>query len=531
MVNVIKQSENMRKMETLKQNDSILEDGCLTSTLMKSHPNNQQFATVVYPQSSKETIWSGRSSLCENNFIMQKSSRILDLDLTTKEKGLTPFWNDFCKEKSLQLWLPTKTGLQGLEQNLSSSLSSKMVENSWFSTNWYIPPKESLPKIYSPFSQYFHVECMDLEDIKSKSKKIRIYPNQNQKSIFKNWFGAARFSFNQAFAYLKNPETKANWMSIKGELLEALPEWSNKIPYQIKSIAIKDACTSVLNAKKKFAITHEFQDVSYKSRKDTKQSCYIPKSAISELGIYHSKIGELKFTENIPDNWCDSRLTKENGRYYVCIPHKVQLPSICDNQANRVVALDPGVRTFITFFSENSCGKIGEGCFKRIFNLCLKIDKLLSSLSKEKLFFKRCRIKSLIGRTKWKIKDLISELHFKTANFLVKNFDIILLPTFEVSDMVDKSKRKISSRTARNMLSLSHYKFKQIIKFVANNNHKFVIDVNEAYTSKTVSWTGEIIENLNGNRVIKSNFDGQVMDRDYNGARGIFLRALRGDTP
>jgi putative transposase len=97
--------------------------------------------------------------------------------------------------------------------------------------------------------------------------------------------------------------------------------------------------------------------------------------------------------------------------------------------------------------------------------------------------------------------------------------------------MVDKSKRKISSKTARNMLSLSHYKFKQIIKFVANNNRKFVIDVNEAYTSKTVSWTGEIIEDLNGKKVIKSNIDGRIMDRDYNGARGIFLRSLRGDTP
>ena len=53
--------------------------------------------------------------------------------------------------------------------------------------------------------------------------------------------------------------------------------------------------------------------------------------------------------------------------------------------------------------------------------------------------------------------------------------------------------------------------------------------VNEAYTSKTVSWTGEIIHNLGGRKTVKSS-EGQRMDRDINGARGTFLRAL-GDTP
>ncbi|MDB9447700.1 hypothetical protein PN447_15540 [Anabaena sp. CS-542/02] len=57
------------------------------------------------------------------------------------------------------------------------------------------------------------------------------------------------------------------------------------------------------------------------------------------------------------------------------------------------------------------------------------------------------------------------------------------------------------------------------------------MDVNEAYTSKTVSWTGEIIPNLGGANFVKSPSDGLVvMSRDINGARGIFLRALV-DTP
>ena len=52
-----------------------------------------------------------------------------------------------------------------------------------------------------------------------------------------------------------------------------------------------------------------------------------------------------------------------------------------------------------------------------------------------------------------------------------------------------------------------------------------MLDVCEAYTSKTVSWTGELV-NIGGRKVISSKVDGQKMDRDINGARGIFLRAL-----
>ena len=79
-------------------------------------------------------------------------------------------------------------------------------------------------------------------------------------------------------------------------------------------------------------------------------------------------------------------------------------------------------------------------------------------------------------------------------------------------------------------VTFAHYRFKLFLKHKAFEYGKTVIDVCEAYTSKTVSWTGEIIHNLGGRKVIQSRIDGQRMDRDFNGARGIVLRALE-DTP
>jgi hypothetical protein len=49
----------------------------------------------------------------------------------------------------------------------------------------------------------------------------------------------------------------------------------------------------------------------------------------------------------------------------------------------------------------------------------------------------------------------------------------------------------------------------------------------EAYTSKTASWTGEVVK-IGSKKVITS--DGIKVDRDLNAARGILLRALE-DTP
>ncbi|MEZ5672373.1 MAG: hypothetical protein R3E08_08275 [Thiotrichaceae bacterium] len=53
-----------------------------------------------------------------------------------------------------------------------------------------------------------------------------------------------------------------------------------------------------------------------------------------------------------------------------------------ENQRLGAVALDPGVRTFVTFYSEVLHGKVSEGDLQRIYRLCLNLDKLYSKISK-----------------------------------------------------------------------------------------------------------------------------------------------------
>ena len=92
--------------------------------------------------------------------------------------------------------------------------------------------------------------------------------------------------------------------------------------------------------------------------------------------------------------------------------------------------------------------------------------------------------------------------------------------------MVVKKKRKLRSKTARNMLTWSHYKFKQTLKFHAIKRDCVVHDVTEEYTSKTCSKCGHVHERLAGNKKFKCPNCGHEIPRDWNGAINIFIKSI-----
>ena len=499
--------------------------------------DNSSSAIAGYQALSSEMISLGKSPLCGKIGQKRKSSKTLEAGSTSSEKVCVPYWNAQCAERSSKLWLPTATDWHDLASKSSSSLSIKPVAQSWFSTRFLSAQKLSLEPISAPL---FTSSLAGLTDAAStRAKRIRIYPEASQKALFKQWFGVSRLVFNKTVEHLKQPGTKANWKAIKGVILADLPEFCAAVPYQIKSIAIKDACAAVSGAKRKFREIGEPCEVRFRSRKAPSQSCFIPGSAICNDGIYYTISGKgLVYTEPLPGKrvgkksasgiptLADSRLTSEYGRWYLCVP-VASTVRVAENQG-RIVALDPGIRSFQTFFSETSCGQIGKGDFSRIARLAVHLDDLLARLDPKRkegrvTAKQRYTMRKAAGRMRLRIRDLVDELHWKTCQFLVQNFDVILLPSFETKDMVLKCKRKIRKKSVRSLLTFSHFRFKQSLKNKASEFGKVVLDVDEAYTSKTASWTGEI-KQIGGAKFITSG--GIKVERDINGGRGIFLRSL-----
>ena len=462
-------------------------------------------------------------------------------DSTSGAKDFLPYWSDYTREISSVLWLPTETVLRALGPNSSRPCSSATAENSWFSISGTSAPKRSSRLTFSPSSRSSALASTDCDATTRKSRKIRLYPDARQKAELRRWFGAARYAYNQAIELLTGENApKAVKREVRDVILPTLPPWHRSAPREVLVGAIFDACRAVSAVKKRNAELardksrgsrqdEDFAHARFRSRKNPRQTFTVQANCVSDLGIYLSKLSDMRMAENLPTpknrNIC--RLSLRYGQYHLSVPYDEKLPPRRENQA-RVAALDPGVRSFMTWYCADSVGKIGEGAFFRIQRLCERLDELLSRAAKSPSR-KRRNMRRAANRMRLRIENLVQELHRQAARFLVDNFDVILLPGFETSEMVERGRRRIRSKTVRNLLTLAHYRFKLFIRHKAAETGATVLDVSEAYTTKTVSWTGELLENLGGASVVVSQ-DGERMDRDYNGARGIYLRAL-GDIP
>ena len=203
------------------------------------------------------------------------------------------------------------------------------------------------------------------------------------------------------------------------------------------------------------------------------------------------------------------------------------------SSSQSLIDLDPGVRSFLTGFDGQKLIEIGNKDITRIYRLGQHIDGLISAKSTLKGRLnkhKRQRSQRKIDNLLVRIRNLIDEVHKKVAKWLTTEYRLIFLPTFETSQMVAKSgekKRRIRTKTVRQMLIWSHYRFKQTLKFQALKRGATVIDVSEEYTSKTCTKCGKVNQKLGSSKHFKCPHCGQRMPRDWNGALGIFLKALR----
>ena len=163
--------------------------------------------------------------------------------------------------------------------------------------------------------------------------------------IQNEWFRASRYVYNQCVEYL-NKGNANDWQYIKANMKELFVwyDWLNDVPYQIKGFgtrnfdrrnsgnndkifcakqAVRDACKAVETETCKAAQTGEPFDMKFRARKHPKQSCFIPKTAVKERGVYVRILqGTLLRREELPGDLLDCRLVLDNGRYFLVCPYK-----------------------------------------------------------------------------------------------------------------------------------------------------------------------------------------------------------------
>ncbi|MCV3212777.1 transposase [Plectonema radiosum NIES-515] len=352
------------------------------------------------------------------------------------------------------------------------------------------------------------------ENISLKSKKIRIYPTQELNKVWRKWLAACRYCFNQGIALQR--EKRLSKLELRNEIMGGeLPEWVKETPCHIKQNAIFDAHRAF-----KASI-----DAKFRSIRDYSQAIKFNDSNFSKGTWYSSLTKGLTFkaSEEIPDCKQGTQLIYCKGRWFATFPVPATLEL---TKSTGIIALDPGVRTFMTGFDGNKFLEFGSGDMGRITRQCLHLDDLMSRISSASKQQKR-RMRQAAHRIRIRIRNLVDECQKQTACYLTSNYRIIFLPTFESSQMVAKARRKIRSKTARSMLTWAHYRFKQTLKHQSSIRSCQVIDVTEEYTSKTCTKCGHVHSYLGGSKVFKCPECGYEIPRDFNGAFGILLKALR----
>lgn len=447
----------------------------------------------------------------------------------SNDKDVKPYWNSKSKKINKSLWLPTFNTL-----NKSKEKSSKTLKNTWFSSKIQKISKNNVHE-HKPNKRIFTIQ--DNTTLEFNTKTIKILPKIvidnrgntfDQPNIINRWFGIARLYYNKTIHYLQNNEI-TSFYSLRKIIMGDLNEKHNyvkDIPYEIKDGAIKDAHIAMFNAIKLSKKTKKWVELSYRSKKDLTQSIFLPKNSVKKNGFYIRLLKEMKYSEPIKQIDSACRLCyKRHIGYYLLVPQKnVQIKKSKENK-EEFVSIDPGIRTFATCYSPKYVLEFGNNDIKRIERLHNHVDNMISNSKKVKCK-KRQKILKNAYKLRLKIQNLVKELHWKTSKILCKKFKNIFIPIFETQKMVNKSSRKLNNTSSRNLLTMSHYLFRMRLIHQSKKYNSNVYIVNEAYTSKTCSNCGKVNDKLGSSKIFKCKECKMEMDRDVNGARGIYLRQM-----
>lgn len=363
--------------------------------------------------------------------------------------------------------------------------------------------------------------------------KIRLYPNNVQKSYIRGLIGTCRFVFNKGLEYkinqYKEYSISPNLSSVSKHIteLKKVDEfiWINEYHSKVIQQSLLDLDKSYKNFFKNNSGFPKF-----KSKKQTKQSCRFPKDAI--IGFLGNKLSLIKTLKNIHFKCSindEKKLNKFNiksitltisksGKYFALvlmdIPNYKSLP-ISDN----AVGIDIGIKEFVT----TSEGEVFSNIkIKR--NNQSKLNKLHRSLSrKQKDSNNRYKSKIKLAKFYEKLNNKKENYLHEVANSLLNENQIIAIETLKVSNMVK------NHRLARSIQELSIYRFFQILKYKAKWYGRTIVEIGQYFpSSKNCNSCGTKNETLKlHNRSWSCSNCDSVNERDLNASKNILDEGIR----
>lgn len=545
-------TQNISCLKTLPADSTINEKDCkpFWNTFTKDMSDQLWSHIKIDSADLDMNCWNKYSNvLTQNSWFTMKTSNITTKPtnfVTTCWPSQRFLWQDIMENEQLKIERDDVWKQHKLSLNLKRKKINQTTESN------------KKRKIYDSKSNTISIQKTKTTSPKKptvplKTHLFRLNCTRHEKQTLKQWFGAKRWTYNKCVDTLQNGDHKLKDISRSflrsqhvnntnfkpGGFHEDCP-WALHINYDLRDDGLCDFWKALNNekAKRKKNSNYTFK-MKFQSRRDNSQSITIRKRQFQAKSGAFSFLKDIKTRQPLPKYIeYDFRIVlKDTGEVYFAVPVPINIQS--ENQApvyqddwDGVIALDPGVRTFMTGFEAS--GKIhewGRQDINRIVKLCKHMDHLQSKFSNKQRFKskQRTNMKRAWKRMRNKIRNLINNIHKNLAKWLCQDFRVVLLPKFNVKYMVKKKDRNIHSKTVRSMLTWGHFRFRQRL---LNKTREYmwnqVIICDEAYTSKTCCCCGTINAKLGGNKVFTcvNNNCGFQIDRDVNGAINILLRYL-----
>jgi len=410
------------------------------------------------------------------------------------------------------------------------------------------------------------------------ARKIYIKPDKEGKKTCREWANATRWTYNQCIGYYnaKEAEYRTNMAAHKANPSLPKPErekidatslrrmfvndtafyiaknvpvphmqrflWVLKVPSAVRADTVNDfikarssnlAKNSARAKRNEPAIAFEFK---YRTRKDMLQTIPIRHAdftrarnpdktrALAYDWLIQAEDRHDPFPQHVHN---DMRLTlTKTGHMYLIFPTQAKKRRLAAPlKGHKIIALDPGVRTFQTGYSaDGQVVDIAAGDHARIRRLQGHMDELASRITKERDKLKKGRMIKAKLRMHKRIRNLVDEVHIKAAVWLVNNYRVVLLPKFRSDKMVRRESRKIGRKTARAMMSWGQARFRDtLLQKASESDWCNVILCKEDYTSQCCSECGKLHTGLGASKVFLCPNCGVTMDRDANGARNILI--------
>lgn len=428
----------------------------------------------------------------------------------------------------------------------------KLNTNSWFNIDEF---KAILPNDYLYLNTITNHQSNNI----IYCKKISMNLNNEQKQILNQWFISYTKMYNEGVNYLfnncqlKKCDINRHYLlnklkdiptfftlrnklkNITNNLIEQSQISDNskntKIHLHTMNYALKQLCSNL-----KSSITNMLRDnfkrfrLKYWKFNRPSQSIEIEKCYLNKDNkLCYKILGDIDYSYNGKkvdlkdfniEHGVKINYNLINNEYSLLVPFSYQSESNLD-KPNNLISLDPGLRTFMTGVSEDKFIKIGNQVNNNLIQYVKRLNnlKLNKTLTKKQLNDKRIKLEN-------KLTNKVDDLHWKTINYLINNYQTILLGDMSAKKIVNKNTSCLSNNQKVACLRTRYYQFRQRLEYKCKSRNVNYNLINESFTSKLCSSCGYQDNNLGSSKIYDCSQCKNKIDRDVNGSRNIFIKYL-----